>query len=196
MGKIAPKLPQLIFGVLIIALTGCPFLNSTEKPAKLRKRAMAITELPRETTYENAELGFSLRYPNGWQPIDAGRVDASFAVATSSLAGDTVFFAVSVVDAPTDMTLQGAGDALYAYANRSFQNVTPISSGQTSLSGQPALTWTYSGTAEQTEIRCIQVFAIIGRRIYTVTYIAEPDSFDAHTPEYDRMLSSVQVVAQ
>ena len=58
------------------------------------------------------------------------------------------------------------------------------------LGGEVATAYTYRYTVGGREVRCMQVIAAHGSMIYSVTYTALPEHFDAHLDEVDRIIDA------
>ena len=73
---------------------------------------------------------------------------------------------------------------------RVMEDYTLVSTTATTLDTRPANTYVYTATVNGTAFRFAQTVASYRGMVYTVTYTARPELFDAHMTDYERMLAA------
>ena len=174
--------------------------NQPDTPAPTSSTAREFLD------YENSAYHFSIQYPDDWTKIEKNPQQVT------QNSGGTSFVARSPAsDAAVTVSVQNLprlGMSLEEYTrisiealNKKVSLLNLIESDGTSLavSGHAAHKVVYTGSLDQTDknlasVKAMQVWSIIGSRVYLISYAAPPEKFDQYSLSIaQKMIDSFKV---
>jgi len=175
---------SLIIGVVLLAAAVYALLNY--KPVKFAK-------------YENPSFGLSISYPEAWSKVESpgpGAIVAFVVPKEDELAVFNANVNITYVEVKSkkynndqiaQMTLQQVG-ALFD------NHITMEFSGPALVAGRTGYKIIFKGRNVANPLQYMNAWAIVGERVYVVTYAATELEFKTHLPEVNRMLSSLKIL--
>lgn len=163
---------------------------ATEQPAAL----------PATQTYENASLGMTLAYPEGWSVKEnpAAGVVVAFGSPKESASDtfvDNVNVSVSDLSSQPALTL----DAIVDLWRKQTEGDLPAGAFRlteikpTTLAGVAAKRLVYAYSLQGRELKGLVVIARKGDKAYVITYSAEKASYDKFVSAANTLVNSFQV---
>jgi hypothetical protein len=147
--------------------------------------------------YENADLGFTVEYPESWvadkNPQQIGVMVVFFATES---AGDG--FAENVnVAGPEDLP---PGFTSKQYAKAGWENFRPllrdvdvIEQRDLTIGGAPAFSMEYEANFQGQRLHWLQAFLVDGARGFVLTYTGRSGSFDTYRPDAEVVIGSFRL---
>lgn len=169
------------------------------KPAATGPTATETTNgaSPVGLRYENADLGFTIEYPESWvadkSPQQIGVVVLFFATESAE---DGFAENVNVVG-PEDLP---PGFTSKTYANRglgelqtALRDVDVIERGDLTIGGAPAFSMEYEADFQGQRLHWLQAFLVDDGRIFVLTYTGRSGDFDTYRPDAEAVIGSFRL---
>jgi hypothetical protein len=166
------------------------------KPAATEPTATETTNgtSPDGLRYENAELGFTVEYPESWvadkSPQQIGVVVLFFATES---AGDGFAENVNVVgpeELQLDLTSKQYGKAGWENFRRLLRDVDVIDQRDLTIGGAPAFSIEYEANFQGQRLHWLQAFLVDGGRGFVLTYTGRGGDFDTYRPDAEAVIGS------
>jgi len=156
--------------------------------------------------YENSAFHFSIQFPSTWKRIERNTQQVTQNIST------TIFIATSTEsDAGFTVSVQNLprlGMDLEEYTRISIESLEKSvrhfkllehDASSAAVSGHPAHKVIYSGSlnlkdSDPVSVKVMQVWCIMGNKVYLVSYAASPETFDKYSvPIAQKMLDSFRL---
>jgi CheY-like chemotaxis protein len=167
--------------------------------------APVISKLKDLVGHKNSAFHFSIQYPGTWKKMERNTQQVT------QNSNTTIFIATSPEsDAGFTVSVQNLprlGMELEEYTRTSIKSLEKsvrlfkllehdVSSA--AVSGYPAHKVTYSGSLDtkdrdQVSVKVLQVWCILGNKVYLLSYAASPEKFEYSLPIAQRMLDSFRL---
>jgi hypothetical protein len=188
---------------LIISAAACGDGDTGERePTKPAATEPTATETTNGTSpvglrYENADLGFTIEYPESWaadkSPQQIGVVVLFFATESAE---DGFAENVNVVG-PEDLP---PGFTSKTYANVGWENFRPllrdvdvIEQRDLTIGGAPAFSMEYEANFQGQRLHWLQAFLVDGGRGFVLTYTGRSGDFDTYRPDAEAVIGSFRL---
>jgi len=150
----------------------------------------ASTGSPAWMIYKSAK-GFAINYPSDWTKDvkNSGAVDVFFALPTNNSAENLnveAFNSSDTLNSSIARILSGVQE---------FSNFNQISTGNTTLAGNPAYTVVYTATVGGTNLTLAHIWTIKDGKEYFITYKATPNNYVTYLSTAQKMIDSFQITS-
>ena len=147
-------------------------------------------------TYKNTAVGFTIKYPPKW--TFEGNQNGAAVIFFSPLDNPLDYFkdnvTVVVQDNPKALSLIEYSELAVEQMKAVFtDNFEILDSGPVTLSGFPAYKLVFVGKGPDTEVKYKIVWAVAGSKVYQISYLAFPSSYDRFLPKVDKMIGSFKI---
>ncbi len=175
---------------------GCTFLSpsSTDKvsfnvPEKqLEEQSQVVL-----STYQNKPYGFSLQFPSD-RTFEENVYGSTVMLFTPQATGDKLRENVGIIvqELPQSYTLDEYATLTISELEQMIPEFKIVSTGSVILADNyPAYTIMYQGKQGQFDLQRQQVFGIIDKQVYIITYTATTDTFSSFMDEVHTIISSL-----
>jgi eukaryotic-like serine/threonine-protein kinase len=152
--------------------------------------------------YENSTYGIKIQYPSGWDKIEDGIREGTktniIAFFPASAANSNASLDISIDDISGEN-----GISLARYANNSlsdlkgsltnFKLIESSANNNIVFAGIPAYKLVYSSTDRNSIVKDMEIGAMQGNKVYTLTYEAGVNEYDKYLPIMQKMIGSFQI---
>jgi hypothetical protein len=153
-------------------------------------------------TYQNSTAGIKMQYPFNWDKQENGtRQDThtdlvTFTPPTINSNASLDVTVDDITDSPGTTLAQYASDETGSlkqqYANNDFKLIESKSS--IILAGLPAYRIVYSSVDQNTTTKDMEIGAIKGNKVYSLTYEGGPNEYDKYLPIALKMIDSFRLI--
>ena len=149
------------------------------------------------TPYQNEDKSITATLPEGWISKD-GRLPGVSTFGPKSDQRDVAineFLDVKSVEQPQPaLTLQQLAPRLAGSVGKTIPGATTTEPEEAKVGGKiPAFKFTFSGTKDGDHIKGMKVFALVGSRIYIITYFSDEKQFDKALPAAQSIIDSMSI---
>ena len=205
------KLFATLFFVLLLSLsslltlstaTTSPMTSISIIPSSASHEAYAQTEGNNTNTllYTDPSSGLTFQYPSSWelrdvmpslQPPDT--ISATRVVPPGQNATGFIDNAIILANNVSNTTLGQYTEGALAQYNNVSGIITITASEPTTLAGNPAHMIEYLENHPDQQLKKLQVWTVVGDRVYTVTYAADESEYSQYLADVQALIESLQI---
>jgi hypothetical protein len=152
--------------------------------------AFAADDTALSQSYRDDENGFTIQYPEGWEPAHF-RDGPTFQVIADEMKGP--------LDCSVNVTGASGADQLHSETQegmrnalaRLFKNPVITEWRMAKLAGRDALRFTFQATIKDYLQTTLSVHVVVGGRLYALSCNAPTDLFPTSRPLFERIIASI-----
>lgn len=145
------------------------------------------------TTYEDTTKGITISYPVDWYFEDRGPTGITFFIPKQS-ESDLSNAGVNLRIKETNNTLQQYTENRINGFKNAFPDFKLESSSPYTLNGSPGHKIIFMVKEKEQTIKSMQIWTIINKIAYDITYKNNPSTFDKYTSIIERMANSLRII--
>jgi hypothetical protein len=207
---------EIICLVMLLSIVGSlPLSTATTAPSSLSSESSIITSSPIHDAYAQTEgnstnslsytdppTGITFQYPSSWEilnvipsmlpaeTISAIRLIPPGQNATEGFVDNVIISALRV---PNTTLGQFTDETIAAYNSNLSDTITITKSEPTTLSGNSAHSIEFLEDYQGQQLNKMQVWTLIGDRVYLLTYGADRSEFPQHVADVQAIIESLQI---
>jgi hypothetical protein len=144
-------------------------------------------------TYEDTTKGVTISYPVDWYFEDRGPTGITFFIPKQS-ESDLSNAGVNLRIKETNNTLQRYTENRINGFKNAFPDFKLESSSPYDLNGSPGHKIIFTVKEKEQTIKSMQIWTIINKIAYDITYKNNPSTFDKYTSIIERMANSLRII--
>ena len=129
-----------------------------------------------DSTYKSAKYGFSFSYPSTWENIKLVKEPVVVGFRETKPTGNfasnvnVVVIPIEGVESIRTSDLKAVGDATLKEVSGAIENFKLVKRENTTLGGQPAAAYVYSGKWPNMDVQWYQIQTVYKEKGYTLTF--------------------------